>query len=522
MLTFVQRLHLRPIDGLLLLLAIGSVVGFTIIAASFDAVGFPLDDSWIHQTYARNLADFGEWSFVPGTPSAGSTAPLYSTLLAFGHIFNISPFVWSHFLGVLSLFAAGAISVRLAEKLFPTVPYVGLGTGILIVLSWHLGWAAASGMETMLFMSLSLVIIALAWREIEPSTFDTRAIFWRGSLLGVVGGLLFLTRPEGIGLIGLTGLVGLISWRQDQYRAYIFWAMAIGIGFLIVVTPYLILNYSLTDGLLPTTADAKIAENEPLRELSVPKRYANMVIPLLAGAQFVWLPAIIWGLIVVIRRITRRQWLYALPPIWAFAHVTLFVIRLPAPYQHGRYSMAILPPFLIFAVGGMGLIVMAGKDTPLKRVLSRTLALSAVIAIPAFWWIGGKAYGSDVRIINTEMVKTAKWIADHPDVIPEDELLTVHDIGAVGYYAPREIFDLAGLVSPEVVPIILDHEALMQMMCERGVQWMMVLPEQQPAGDNDPRLELVYSTNEPHIGEAGGKGNMKVFRLHFSEDCTAP
>ncbi|MEZ6074072.1 MAG: hypothetical protein R3C10_28290, partial [Pirellulales bacterium] len=64
-----------------MLLAIGSVVGYTIIAASLDAVGFPLDDSWIHQTYARNLADFGEWSFVPGTPSAGSTAPLYSTLL---------------------------------------------------------------------------------------------------------------------------------------------------------------------------------------------------------------------------------------------------------------------------------------------------------------------------------------------------------------------------------------------------------------------------------------------------------
>jgi hypothetical protein len=522
MLTLAQRLHLRPIDGLLLLLSIGSVVGYTIIAAYFDAVGFPLDDSWIHQTYARNLADFGEWSFIPGTPSAGSTAPLYSTLLAIGHLINISPFAWAHFLGILALFIAGAISVRLAEKLFPTVPYVGLGTGILIVLSWHLGWAAASGMETMLFMSLSLVVIALAWREIEPTTFDTRAIFWRGSQLGVGGGFLFLTRPEGIGLLGLAGLVALISWHKDQYQAYAFWALGVGIGFLIVVSPYLILNYSLTDGLLPTTADAKIAENAPLRELSVLKRYANMVIPLLAGAQFMWLPAIIWGLIVVTRRITRQQWLYLLPPIWAFAHVTLFVIQLPAPYQHGRYTMAMLLPFLIFAVGGMGLIVMAGKDTPVKRVLSRTLALSAIIAIPAFWWIGGKAYGADVRIINTEMVKASKWIASHPDIIPEDDLLAVHDIGAVGYYAPREIFDLAGLVSPEVIPIILDDEALMQMMCERGVEWMMVLPDQQPAKDDDPRLELVYTTDEPYITDAGGKGNMKVFRLHFDDECTAP
>ena len=36
--------------------------------------GFPLDDSWIHQTYARNLAQTGQWAFVPGVPSAASTS----------------------------------------------------------------------------------------------------------------------------------------------------------------------------------------------------------------------------------------------------------------------------------------------------------------------------------------------------------------------------------------------------------------------------------------------------------------
>ena len=37
---------------------------------------FPLDDSWIHQTYGRNLALNGEWAFLPGKPSAASTSPL--------------------------------------------------------------------------------------------------------------------------------------------------------------------------------------------------------------------------------------------------------------------------------------------------------------------------------------------------------------------------------------------------------------------------------------------------------------
>mgnify|MGYP000433304428 FL=1 len=45
---------------------------------------FPLDDSWIHQTYARNLALYGEWAFTPGIASTASTSPLYTVVLAVG------------------------------------------------------------------------------------------------------------------------------------------------------------------------------------------------------------------------------------------------------------------------------------------------------------------------------------------------------------------------------------------------------------------------------------------------------
>ena len=41
--------------------------------------GLPLDDGWIHQTYARNLANEGRWSYTSGVVSAGSTAPLRAT-----------------------------------------------------------------------------------------------------------------------------------------------------------------------------------------------------------------------------------------------------------------------------------------------------------------------------------------------------------------------------------------------------------------------------------------------------------
>ncbi|HEX6034204.1 MAG TPA: hypothetical protein VFY83_07195, partial [Anaerolineales bacterium] len=62
------------------ILAVAALVAvFFYLAVSILAfgVGFPLDDSWIHLTYARNLAEHGEWSFRLGQHSAGSTAPLW-------------------------------------------------------------------------------------------------------------------------------------------------------------------------------------------------------------------------------------------------------------------------------------------------------------------------------------------------------------------------------------------------------------------------------------------------------------
>jgi hypothetical protein len=72
-------------DLLILAAAVIVIAVIYLLASYFNyGIGFPLDDSWIHQTYARNLAQRGEWAFRPGIPSAGSTAPLWSALLAIG------------------------------------------------------------------------------------------------------------------------------------------------------------------------------------------------------------------------------------------------------------------------------------------------------------------------------------------------------------------------------------------------------------------------------------------------------
>ena len=182
--------------------------------------------------------------------------------------------------------------------------------------------------------------------------------------------------------------------------------------------------------------------------------------------------------------------------------------------------MPVLPHLIVYGVGGTLLILKRGRRKPAQRVLGRVLALTAVLVVPGFLVIGARQYGADVRIINTEMVDTAQWVEDH---LPPDELLAVHDIGAVGYYAPRPILDLAGLVSPEVVPIIRDDAALMRLMCERNAQYLMVFPDQLPAAEDDPRLggDPIFVTGAPYAPEAGG-GNMRVYALGWGETLPPP
>ena len=85
---------------------------FLLYSARFYKIGFPLDDAWIHQTYARNLAVLGEWSFIPGRPSAGSTAPLWSFLLAVGYWLRIGYLFWAFLLGFSCLLGLAMVGER--------------------------------------------------------------------------------------------------------------------------------------------------------------------------------------------------------------------------------------------------------------------------------------------------------------------------------------------------------------------------------------------------------------------------
>jgi hypothetical protein len=135
----------------LILVTILSLAGYLLLSSTQHGPGFPLDDSWIHQAYARNLAQFGEWAFIPGQPSAGSTSPLWSALLSIGYLLNLNHFTFTFFLGWLVLLGISLLGMSLFNHLLPNRPLWSLTAGLFLALEWHLVWAAASGMETLLF-----------------------------------------------------------------------------------------------------------------------------------------------------------------------------------------------------------------------------------------------------------------------------------------------------------------------------------------------------------------------------------
>jgi hypothetical protein len=533
------RLLIRKPDAWIGILAALGIGVYVLAAAIMHEVGYPLDDAWIHQTYARNLAQRGEWAFVPGESSAASTSPLFTVLLAAGYFLQIPHFAWTFTLGILALAGAGWIGRRLSIVMFPGLKHAGFWTALALVTSWHLIWAASSGMETMLFSSLSLAVVGLAWRALPDNRPPDRIdhAFRRGAVLGLTGAALTLARPEGVGLVALAVFLVPLARprtdRNDSRRLGLAWAGGVAIVWAVGVAPYLLWNYHISGEALPATSAAKQAEYAIFREhWSLAEQYGRLLLPLLGGSLIVLVPGIVAGVYGFARRIPRERHmiLFLLPLGWACLLLSAYAVRLPANYQHGRYVMPILPHLMLYGVGGTLVLLRAGRRRPAARVLSRSLALSAVLVTAGFWGIGAQQYARDVRIINTEMVDAARWVERH---VPPDDLLAVHDIGALGYFAPRPIFDLAGLVSPEVVPIIRDKQALMQMMCTHGVRYLMVFPDQRPAEPDDPRLgtereydadlgrdvvKPLFRTEAPYARQAGGN-NMLVYQLNWPPGC---
>jgi hypothetical protein len=202
--------------------------------------------------------------------------------------------------------------------------------------------------------------------------------------------------------------------------------------------------------------------------------------------------------------IRRRAWPILAALAWAVGYLLLYILRLPA-YQHGRYLMPAMP--ILFFIGLLAYLEFSrsGIFGRSHRIVQAVGQLSLLLLTIAFVFLGARSYGADVGLIESEMVVTAKWASTN---LPTHAVIAAHDIGALGYFDHHPLLDMAGLVSPEVIPFIRDEHRLALFLDRRHANYLIAFTAFYPS---------LTRASEPVFTSAGrfapeiGEKNMTVY-----------
>jgi hypothetical protein len=318
-------------------------------------------------------------------------------------------------------------------------------------------------------------------------------------ILGLLTGLAAWVRPDGLTLLGPVLMTILFTQKDARSRLTALTRYLIGFGSLFFF--YLLFNLTIGGVPMPNTFYAKQAEYASWQTLPILTRMGQMALQLLAGPSLVLIPGIIGWLVKSVR---QRMWGCLAAFIWFAGYLGLYISRLPV-YQHGRYIMPAMPIFFLF-----GLLAFAdfdkGKLFARYHWMGQTIWRASIGMLTlSFIFIGARSYAQDVAVIESEMVVTAKWVAIN---LPPEALIAAHDIGALGYFDNHKLIDLAGLVSPDVIPFIRDEPRLASYLNQRGADYLIAFPEFYPLLTQN--AETVFSTNSSITRQLGQK-NMVVY-----------
>jgi hypothetical protein len=410
-------------------------------------------------------------------------------LIGFGYLFGIDPLIWTFFVGWLSLWGVGVIGQILGNRLISQKSSLSPWIGITLILEWHLVWAAGSGMESLLAALVNLFIFLLLTLHSKP---------W--VIIGLLLGGSAWVRPDGLMMLAPALQIMFSLIYSKQLRIVNF--LRIFGGFCLGFVPYLLFNNLLAGSLWPNTFFAKQAEYSIELQTSLLSRLGEQFALPLVGVGVLLLPGFFWT---VYRGITEGKIIYLSAILWVVGFLVVYALRLPVTYQHGRYAIPAMPVY--FVLGLVGSLTAANKISSnlWGRVIKKSWQFSYVLILGAFYILGMKAFDKDVAFIQSEMVKVSAWVRDNTD---QDAVIAAHDIGALGYFSGREIIDLAGLVTPDVIDFIRDESRLASYIDSRGAEYLVSFPGWYPQLTS--MAEMIYSTQSP-VSIRLGAENMQVY-----------
>jgi hypothetical protein len=156
------------------------------------------------------------------------------------------------------------------------------------------------------------------------------------------------------------------------------------------------------------------------------------------------------GLLILWRRHGRLfAWLGAILILHPLGMAFLAPYRGPA-FQEGRYSAHLAP--LAIVVTAVGLWSLLSQ----RRRVAAAVASAYLLIAALLLWPTGQRYAWGVQNINAMQVHLGHWVAKN---LPLNARLAVNDVGAIAFVSRREVVDLMGLVTPEILPYRRDGQA---------------------------------------------------------------
>ncbi len=506
--------------GALLVGATAILVSGLFLAVQLHALdgrlGLPLDDSWIHLAFARNLAAGDGWGVRPGEPVAGSTAPLWTLAVTLGVLLPVSDLLWMQLLGI-ALHAGGALLTWiLALRLGLSRGLAGLAVLLTVATGW-LAWGALSGLEIPLFVFLSLAGVVLHLGERSDSR--------RAPLSLPVLGLSVLARPEGLLLLVLAAGDRLLTFRRRR-DGDLAWEhpskaalLRLGLGLLLaflVLLPVAAFHLAIGGSPLPTTLAAKTGGGGGLHPPD--PGYLHTALRVLAGPHpwmCLFAPA---GAVALVRRLGTPGDRGLLPALWllglplAYACLTSADDN-PLVGNFGRYLFPLFPFLVVLGVLGLepvkAALVAGGRSSQRRRLLA--LAAGALLLWPTASAASRTAvlYAQNLSDVEAGDVRMARWLAER---LPEEAVVATMDIGALAAILPNPVVDLAGIADPEVHRYMRRSQAdggtwqdgVLRFVADRRPDYLVVFPEwlsevERP-GSPFPRLHVIHVPGNVTLG----------------------
>jgi hypothetical protein len=409
---------------------------------------YALDDTYIHMSMARNLAQNGVWGITAGEFSSSSSSPLWTLMLAGVYLLTGPNELAPLLLNVVAAIGVLALVYAILRRHVPDRPLATLVILLVMLFFTPLPALIFAGMEHTVQVLLSIAFLYLAaviltGPAAESSTRPSRRpeawlvclamlltmIRYEGLFLVAVVGLLMLLRRR----FGLALLTAIAAWLPIA----VYGAISIGHGWYFFPNS-IILKAQTTNLFTLSGLGQYLITGSDDATLKIPRVFC-----LLGLGMVAWL-----------FRSSRAQGLWRLHTVMiiTLAATTLLHIQFAKVGWFYRYEAYLVGMFVLILSLSI-LEDLSQRQLRLNWDLVRRYKLVSLVAAVAILPVVARAA---IAARNTPLAMNDRYLehiamAEFVHSYYDDSVIVVNDVGAVSWYTHARMLDMFGLASREPV-----------------------------------------------------------------------